>query len=49
MQYLDNCLLLDNFRSSLNCPCLNGNFAAIDFKLAIKNAVLYVLKTSDCA
>ena len=49
MQYLDNCLLLDNFRSSSNCPCLNGNFATIDFKLAIKNAVLYVLKTSDCA
>ena len=49
MQYLDNCLLLDNSRASSNCPCLNGNFVAIDFKLAIKNAVLYVLKTSDCA
>ncbi len=49
MQYLDNCLLLDNSRVSSNCLCLNGNFAAIDFKLAIKNAVLCVLKTSDCA
>ena len=34
MQDLDNCLLLDNSRASSNCPCLNGNFAAIDFETA---------------
>ncbi len=34
MQDLDNCLLLDNTRASSNCPCLNGNFAAIDFETA---------------
>ena len=34
MQDLDNCLLLDNSRASSNCPCLNGNLAAIDFETA---------------
>lgn len=49
MQELDNCLSLGNPRAGSDSSRLNGNFAAIDFKLAIKNAVLCVLKTSDCA
>lgn len=45
MQDLDNCLPLDNSRTSSDCPRLNGNFAAIDFDLGaglLQMAYVYI-------